>query len=135
LRAVLDTNVLVSAYVFPGGKPEAVFRLVLQGDVEHVTSATLLAELGRVLQDKFGWDPGRSEAAVTQVVRVSRLVEPAEQLAIVREDPDDDRVLEAAVAGNASFIVSGDRHLLQLASFREVRIVLPSDFLSLVFSG
>jgi hypothetical protein len=54
-KAILDTNVLISAYVFPGGKPEAVYRLALEGHLEIGTSLTLLAEFGRVLGQRFGW--------------------------------------------------------------------------------
>jgi putative PIN family toxin of toxin-antitoxin system len=49
VRAVLDTNVLISAFVFPGGTPEAVYRLALEGQLEIGTSRSLLAEFGRVL--------------------------------------------------------------------------------------
>ncbi len=51
VRAVLDTNILMSAFVFPGGAPEAVYRDELEGRLELVTTPPLLAELGRVLGD------------------------------------------------------------------------------------
>ena len=72
MKAVLDTNVLISAYVFPGGKPETVYRLALEGRLEIGTSLTLLAEFGRVLGQKFGWVPDQVEAAVAQVARIAR---------------------------------------------------------------
>jgi putative PIN family toxin of toxin-antitoxin system len=53
LRVVLDTHILISAFIFPGGPPEAAYRAVLDGRVELVTSPPLLAELGRVQVDKF----------------------------------------------------------------------------------
>lgn len=129
MRVVLDTNVLISAYVFPGGTPEAVLRLVLAGRAEMVTSRSLLAEFGRILQRKFEWAPAMSEEAVRQVARLSSVVEPADALAVVDDDPDDDRVLEAAIAGGASCVVSGDRHLLRLQTFRGIRILTPAAFL------
>ena len=129
MRVVLDTFVLISAFVFPGGNPEAVYRLVLAGTVELITSRSLLTEFGRVLESKFGWAPSRSEEAVRQLARLAILVEPAEKLAIMAEDPADDRALEAALAGSADYIVSGDRHLLDLGSFRSVRILAPAAFL------
>lgn len=131
MRVVLDTNVLISAYVLPGGNPEAAYRLALGGAVELVTSRPLLAEFGRVLESKFGWEPSKSEEAVRQVARLATLAEPGERLAIVAEDPADDRVLEAALAGSAAYIVSGDEHLLDLGSFRGVRIITATAFLEL----
>jgi putative PIN family toxin of toxin-antitoxin system len=126
MRAVLDTNVLISAYVFPGGTPESVFRLALEGHLEIGPSRPLLAELGRVLELKFGWEAARAEAVVAQVARIATLVEPAETIRVVSADPADDRVLEAALAFGADLIVSGDRHLLDLGAWHGIEIVSPA---------
>ena len=130
MRAVLDTNVLISSYVFPGGKPEAVYRLALEGRLEIGTSRTLLAEFGRVLDRKFGWNPDRVEAALAQMTRIASVVEPSETVQVVRADPADDRVLEAARAYGADVIVSGDRHLLDLGAWNEIEIVSPAEFMA-----
>ena len=130
MRAILDTNVLISAYVFPGGKPEAVYRLALEGRLEIGTSRTLLAEFGRVLGQKFGWIPDRVEAAVAQVARIAAVVEPTETVRVVTADPADDRVLEAARAFGADVIVSGDRHLLDLGTWSEIEIISPAEFIA-----
>jgi uncharacterized protein len=130
LRVVLDTNVLVSALIFPGGTPELVYRLALEDRIELVNSAPLLAELGAVLEWKFGWEPDRVEVAVAQVARISILVEPASRIADIAADPADNRVLETALAGSAAAIVSGDRHLLGLGTWRDIPIQTPAEFMS-----
>ena len=123
MRAVLDTNILISAFVFPGGAPEAVYRAALEGRFELVTSPPLLAELGRVLGAKLGWEGSMAEAAVAQVARIGTVVRPRRAVSVIEQDPADDRVLEAAAEGEADVIVSGDRHLLQLRRWQGVRIV------------
>lgn len=130
MKAILDTNVLISAYVFPGGTPEAVYRLALEGRLEIGTSRTLLAELGRVLGQKLGWMPDRVEAAVAQVARIAAVVEPGETVRVVTADPADDRVLEAARAFGADVIVSGDRHLLDLGTWSEIEIISPAELIA-----
>jgi putative PIN family toxin of toxin-antitoxin system len=95
---------------------------VLDGRVELVTSPPLLAELGRVLVDKFGWEAPLGGEAVAQVARVAIMVRPEARVDVVLDDPDDDRVLEAAAAGEADVIVSGDRHLLRLRSWQRIPI-------------
>ncbi len=130
MKAILDTNVLISAYVFPGGTPEAVYRLALEGRLEIGTSLTLLAEFGRVLGQKFGWIPDQVEAAVAQVTRIAAVVEPSEVVQVVRADPADDRVLEAARAFDADVIVSGDRHLLDLGTWSEIEIISPAELIA-----
>lgn len=81
MRVVLDTNVLISAFVFPGGAPEHVYRQALEGRITLVTSRPLLSELGRVLTEKFGWESAYAEGAVTQLVRIAVVVDPTEQIA------------------------------------------------------
>jgi uncharacterized protein len=130
MKAILDTNVLISAYVFPGGKPEAVYRLALEGRLEIGTSRTLLAEFGRVLGQKFGWIPDRVEEAVAQLTRIAGVVEPTEVVQVIRGDPADDRVLEAARAFGADVIVSGDRHLLDLGTWSEIEVLSPAEFIA-----
>lgn len=129
MRVVLDTNVVVSALIFPGGPPEAVYRLALEGRIDVVTSRTLLTELGRVLVSKFGWQNERAEEAVAQVARLSEVVAPGEPVKVIADDPADDRVLEAAQTGAAEVIVSGDRHLLKLGAWRSIDIERPAQFL------
>jgi putative PIN family toxin of toxin-antitoxin system len=129
LRVVLGTNILVSALVFPGGAPELVYRMALEERVELISSKSLLAELGSVLESKFGWEPARVEQAVGQVTRIATLMEPKSAIAEITADPADNRVLEAATAGEATVIVSGDRHLLDLGTWRGVAIRNPADFL------
>lgn len=135
MRVVLDTNVLVSALIFPGGPPETVYRLALEGRIRLVTSRPLLLELGRVLVGKFGWRTERADEAVAQVARVADVVTPRERVREILEDPSDDRVLEAGIEGDAEVIVSGDRHLLKLGVWRSIEIERPADLLTRLRQG
>jgi putative PIN family toxin of toxin-antitoxin system len=130
VKVVADTNVLVSALIFPGGSPEAFYRLALERRIELVTSRPLLAELGRVLTEKFGWEPERAEDAVEQMIRLAEVVHPQDTVSEIEADPADNRVLEAATEGKADAIVSGDRHLLSLGSWRGIRIQAPAAFVA-----
>jgi putative PIN family toxin of toxin-antitoxin system len=129
LRVVLDTNILVSAFVFPGGVPESVYRLALEGRISVVTSPALLAELGRVLADKFDWESDRVTEAVELVARLAEVVRPEVAIREISADPSDDRVLEAAAAGGVEVIVSGDRHLLDLRTWLGIDVVRAKDLL------
>lgn len=126
---MLDTNVLVSALVFPGGRPETVLKLGLQGRFQMVTSVPLLTELGRILTEKFGRDARPAQEAVAQVVRAAVVVEPRERVHAIEVDPSDHRVLEAALAGRADMIISGDHHLLDLNEWRGIHLQNPASFL------
>ncbi len=123
MRVVFDTNVLISASVFPGDAPESAYRAALSGRIILVTPPALLAELARVLADEFGWGAAMVETAVRQVARIGTVVRPSDTVSVIHRDPDDDRVLEAAREGSADVIVSGDRHLLDLRSWEGIRVV------------
>lgn len=124
-RLVLDTNILISGLLF-GGPPRALLELALERLIELLTSAPLEHELERVLHAKF---PERLDAVILEtqgaLFDLAVHIEPAESLSVIKEDPDDNRVLECAVSGRADAIISGDRHLLALGSFRGIPILTP----------
>lgn len=130
MKVVLDTNILVSALIFPGGSPETVYRRALDGSLGLVTTAALMAELGRVLETKFGWRESRVEEAVGQLLRVGEIVKPTRRIKLITADAADNAVLEAASAGTAAVIVSGDHHLLDLGTYEGIRILDAAAFLS-----
>jgi uncharacterized protein len=130
VKVVADTNILVSALIFPGGPPEGFYRLALEGRITLVTSPPLLAELGRVLTEKFGWQGERTEEALEQLIRLAEIVHPDQVITDIEADPADNRVLEAAATGNVTAIVSGDQHLLALGVWRGVPIQTPAVFVA-----
>jgi putative PIN family toxin of toxin-antitoxin system len=127
LRVVVDTNVLVSIFQF-GGRISEILDLALQGAVELYTSQPMIEELRGVLQEKFRWSAERVDNATETLLRFCHLIDPGEPLKVCR-DPDDDRVLQCALAAGAEAIVSGDRDLLDLGAFRGTPIMSPRRFL------
>jgi putative PIN family toxin of toxin-antitoxin system len=126
---VCDTNVLVSAFAFPGGLPERIFRAILSRRLKHATSPDILTELSRVLGPKLGLAAERVTAVHGLVVRSSQIVYPSRRLRIVHEDDADNRILECAEEAKADFVVTGDRkHLLPLGRYGCTAIVSPRDF-------
>lgn len=129
MRIVCDTNVILSGVLF-GGHCRTILRLVSEGRLEGFASTALLAELERVLlRPKFGLTVREVEAIIDLVRQTFILVLPTELVAVVTDDPDDDAVLEAAIAADAEVVVSGDKHLLDLAAFREIRILTPASLI------
>ena len=127
MRVVCDTNVFVSALVF-GGKPRRFLEFARK-EFLLVVSEPLLQELRRILTSKFGWTEERVLPVVREIARFAESVAPAIDVRVCR-DPDDDRILEAAIAGKADIIVSGDADLLSLKTFRGVEILSVVDFLA-----
>jgi len=128
MRVVLDTNVLVSSVVF-GGPPGEIMALAAARQVQLILSPPLIPELRRVLREKFEFGDDALYLAETLVRRAGIVIEPDRTLTLVTEDPEDNRVLEAAAKGKADAIVSGDRHLLTLKVFEDIPIMSPRQFL------
>ena len=137
IRAVLDANVLVSAILSPKGLPGRVFNAWREDEFFLLASEPLLAELDRVLRypkikKRHGWSEEEIEAFLEDLGTLAIMTPGELSLSVIEDDPTDDRYLECAVEGGADFIVSGDRHLLALSPYRDIQILTPRAFLSLL---
>ncbi len=132
LRAVIDTNVIVSAVLF-GGKPRQVIQAALEGTAEICISQALIEESSSVLRrPKFGLDNRLIHSILSELTGLARWVEPEKKHRIITEDPADDRLLDCAVAGKADYVVTGDKHLLRLGQFSDVGMVTPEEFVRIL---
>jgi putative PIN family toxin of toxin-antitoxin system len=127
LRVVADTNVYISALNY-GGVPDQVLALARRGRVELFVSKFILDEIEGVLRRKFRWPSRQALAARNAISEFTLKVEPTERVAAVDKDEPDNRILECALAANATIVVSGDSHLRRLDSFRRIRILSPRAF-------
>jgi putative PIN family toxin of toxin-antitoxin system len=132
-RVILDTNVLISAALSPLGKPFACLSWVLD-NATLLASRELLDELDtRLARPKFRKyvDEARRRAFAADLAAGSVQVDVRGVIRWCR-DPDDDKLLEIAVAGNADCLVTGDQDLLILHPFQGVPIITPAAFLEAV---
>jgi putative PIN family toxin of toxin-antitoxin system len=135
IRYVFDTNVIISALLFENSKPAQAFQYALANG-EVLLSFDLLEELNEVLgREKFNRYVTNEEREEFLEVLVDRAV-LIEIVANVQEcrDPKDDKVLELALNGEAQYIISGDRDLLVLNPFRNVKVITVEDFLKIIES-
>ena len=127
VRVVVDSNVWISALVF-GGAPRRVFELITEHGLRLVVSAEIITEIRRVVQTKFP-DFFEDVDALLRVLHDHLDVIPLGAVTVdASRDPDDNRVLETAILGAATTIVSGDSDLLELKAFEGVSIVRPREW-------
>src|SRR5215472_12002769 len=128
VRAVLDTNVVVSACLAPEGAPSTIVELALLGTFTLYVSADVFAEYREVLaRDKFSRQQERVKALLDGIEEVAVAVRPSRTIT-VSTDNEDNRLLDCAEAAQADFLVSGNpKHLPK--SFGTSRIITPRDFL------
>jgi putative PIN family toxin of toxin-antitoxin system len=131
LRVVADTNVYISALNF-GGVPDQVLALARRGLIAMFVSKPILEEIEGVLKGKFQWPPSRTRDALAAISEFAKEVQPTERISVIGKDEPDNRVLECALAAEATIIVSGDSHLRDLGSFQRIRILSPRAFLDAI---
>jgi putative PIN family toxin of toxin-antitoxin system len=136
IRAVLDTSVLVSALITPGGSPGGVLDAAERGDFTLCLSPQILAETLDVLtrdarQERYRFDAAVAEGFCDGLLQTAELLTDLPELAGVTADPKDDVIVATAVAAKADYLVTGDRkHLLPLGAYEGIRIVTPAAFLA-----
>lgn len=130
---VLDTNVLISALLF-GGHVDVLYGLITREVCTPCFTPSTLFEFSEVVRrgkfrnalERRGYQPNE----VVGMVRDRSLLYPDIEIQnVIHEDPNDDKFLACALASRADFIVSGDRHLLELGSYEGIPIVAPAEFL------
>ena len=129
VKVLLDTNILISAMVF-GGKPKQTLHSILEEEFLAITSPVLLAELKEVLSKKFPLRETDFKLTIKNIEEIFKTIQPKKTINVLKDD-DDNRVLEAALEGNCKYIVTGDKELLRLKSYHNVRIVTADQFLKL----
>ncbi|MDP2632188.1 MAG: putative toxin-antitoxin system toxin component, PIN family [Candidatus Curtissbacteria bacterium] len=129
-KVVLDTNIIISAVGF-GGKPRKILQQILDKKIRATTSPVLLAELEDVVTKKFPELKNHFGRINKQIRKKFKVVSPQASVKIVKDEADN-RVLEAAIEGECSFIVTGDKQLLDLGSFKGVKIVTAGQFLKVL---
>ena len=131
-KAVLDTNILISALGWKGN-PNQVFDRIVKREVELVISDKQFNELSEALDyPKFQFTEEQKDRFESLILEIATFVKPLEKIDVIKNDPDDNMHLEAAVAGNVKYIVTGDPDLLDLNEFRGIKILTPKEFLELI---
>jgi putative PIN family toxin of toxin-antitoxin system len=132
-RLVLDTNVLISGLLWDGNEAEIITK-VEKGEIKLFISDQILEELEGVLKrkkftKKLEGKEITVERAVAKIALIATLIEAEQEVDAIEDDPDDNKVLDCAVAARATLIVSGDGHLLKLGSFSGIDIISAGDFI------
>ena len=128
MRAVLDTNVVISA-IFFGGMPLKIVRAAFAKKVELVASRAVLREYREVAERLHVQFPSVSYRRPLSILESKlTIVRPVLLGETVCRDPDDDAIIACALGGKAKVICSGDDDLLALNGFRGLEIMQPSDF-------
>jgi uncharacterized protein len=130
LKVVLDTNIYVSA-IFWKGNPYKIIQNALNEEFSVFLSQDIINELKRVLARDFALSEELINENIDAMLAFAAKTEITHKVNVIKDDPDDDRILECALSAGAGYIVSQDNHLLNLKEYKDIRIINPKEFLEL----
>ena len=137
MKITLDTNIWLSA-IFWEGEADKLIEKIGQNKFDIIITKEIISEIIEVLNreskfQKFIDDRKQSIEELTRtILSMATLIETKIKLDIIKEHPKDNIILEAAVDGKSKYIISYDKHLLNLIQFKKIRIISPTEFLGLI---
>lgn len=137
IKAVVDANLLVSAFISPLGYPREIAERWRRGDFILVTSREIVEEINRVLhlpriQVKYHLAESDIQAFVLTLIHKSNCVSGELALKNIAPDPGDDKIISCAIEGEAQFIVTGDGALQQVKEYQGINIINAQQFISIL---
>lgn len=136
MKITVDTNVLISA-TFWSGDSEKIITKAENKEIELILSKDIIQEYTDVLQYKEMRDKIKDKnlnfkRPVEKIIAIATIVQPMHKVYAVKDDPDDNIILECAKEGKVDYILSKDKHLLKLKKFECIPIIKPEDFIKIM---
>ncbi|HEB73519.1 MAG TPA: putative toxin-antitoxin system toxin component, PIN family [Nitrospirae bacterium] len=131
MRVVFDTNIFISALAIPNGRADEAMLRVVEGKARLPVSKAIIHEVLDVLARKFDRDKEELARVAVYLTEIGIVVRPRRKIRVLSDDPDN-RILECAVSGEADIIVTGDKAMLNLGEYKNVKIVSLKKFLEYV---
>lgn len=128
MRVVFDTNIYVSAFVLPGSEADAALIRVIDGTDRLIISKAIIDELLEVLARKFSRHADELAHTAVFLSDLAEVVRPRRRIHVLHDDADN-RILQCAKTGRAEAIVTGDREMLALRAFDQIRILSLREYL------
>lgn len=134
MKVTADTNVLISA-TFWNGDSNKIIEKAERKEIELILSKEIIEEFAKVLyykeiQDKIKNKNLEMKRTIEKIASIATVIEPTERINLIKEDPDDNKILECAKIGKAEFIITKDNHLLKLKEFNGIKIIIPEEFMN-----
>ncbi|MCD4666521.1 putative toxin-antitoxin system toxin component, PIN family [archaeon] len=135
IKVTPDTNILVSG-TFWSGDSFKIMNLIDKKIVQSILSKEIIKEYNKILHsDEIIEKVENKDLIISKVIQKvimnSIIVEPKRRINVVKDDPDDDKIIEVAVEGKSDYIVSQDKHLLKIKQFEDIKIITPKEFLEI----
>lgn len=132
IKAVFDTNIFVSSIFWEKGNPHKAVELALEKKIDVFTSVEILQELERILRRDFKEPDEMIQKQLMLILEYANVTAVTKKVDVITKDPEDNKILACAISCNADYIVTGDKHLLELKEYENVEIVTAKVFVEII---
>ena len=129
MKVTVDTNFLISATQWNYSVAHKLLKKFILSDAEIFTTQDILDETAEVLERDFGYNKEEVKNIIEKILLFVKLIEPKQKVEIIKDDPDDNKVIECAVESSSDYIVTYDGHLLKLKDYKGIKIMKPEEIL------
>lgn len=133
MRVVLDTNVFISGIFWEGNYSSQIIDLWRKGKIELICSVEMIEEfVNTLLSFKIKMPLTEIDSWKNLIIENSTIVDAIKDEQLVIEDKDDAKFIEAGITGEADYIISQDKHLLNIKEYKSIKILSPKQFLEII---
>ena len=127
MKVTVDTNFLISATQWDYSVAHKLLKKFIISNAELFTTQEILDETAEVLERDFKFSKNEARKIIEKILLFVELIEPTQKVNVIKDDPDDNKIIECAIESSSDFIITYDRHLLKIGKYKDVKIVKPED--------
>ena len=131
MNVVFDTNVLISSTLWDKSVSQKLLFKLIDSDIKIYTSKEIIQEYSKVINRDFYYSQEEISRVTSTLLPLLTNISPIEKLNVIKEDPDDNKIIECAIASKSDYIITYDKHLLKLQKFRDIIIIKPEEALKI----
>ena len=132
MKVTVDTNFLISATQWDYSVAHKLLKKLILSDAKIFTTQDILDETIKVLERDFEYNKNEAKNIIEKILLFAKLIEPKQKVDIIKDDPDDNKVIECAIEASSDYIITYDRHLLKLKDYKGIKILKPEEILKII---
>ena len=129
MKITVDTNFLISATQWDYSVAHKLLKKFILSDAKIFTTQDILDETSEVLERDFKYSKSEAKNIIEKILLFADLIEPKQKIDVIKDDPDDNKVVECAIESSSDYIITYDKHLLKLKEYKGIKIVKPEEIL------
>ena len=128
MKVTVDTNFLISATQWDYSVAHKLLKKLILSDAEIFTTQDILDEAAKVLERDFKYSKDEVENIIGKILHFAKQIKPKQKIDVIKDDPDDNKIIACAIESSSEYIITYDNHLLKLKEFRGIKIITPEEF-------